>query len=365
MSVVFISYSRKDAEIADEIRDMLVKYEIAAITPWQDTKDIRGGERWHLEIDRAIQDSFAMLVICTENSKISPNVTYEWALALGINNIAVMPIYFDKVDERVPVQLKTHEGFNYNDGAFWSRLVSRLQELQINDSQLNLRIPWTASPYIRNLAVRAFYSSYIDDSLDAIETLGGMVKDPNVREILINGLNHPQTKIVDKILQVMDINDFYDVRAIPKLKELMEEKPALLNTISRILSSMGEATVHELAREIRTKTPDIRYKLINIISATQHPSLIPYYVDLLNDTDEELQLETLRHINSQVQQGWHRSSNNDQFKSDFQIHLLPVLVQLLDRSDSLRMMAENCLQAIGTNEAIRALMEWRKIRNRT
>src|SRR5687767_11084991 len=111
MPVVFISYSRFDKEIADDLRNTLVRYEIDAITPWQDTRDIRGGERWHLEIDRAIQDSFAMLVICTQEAKISPNVTYEWAYALGMNNAAVIPIYFDSVDDRVPVQLKTHEGF--------------------------------------------------------------------------------------------------------------------------------------------------------------------------------------------------------------------------------------------------------------
>lgn len=331
MPHVFISYSRADKKIVDEIYENLLAYDILA---WQDDKKIRSGERWHIEIDRAIQDSFAMLLICTGKAKCSVNVTYEWSFARGMNNVEILPIYFDTVYE-IPTQLKEYQGYNYNDGAFWNKIIERLRDLQINDSGSNVRIPWTADPYLRELGIRAFHSTYLGENIDAIATLS-MVDDPVAREILISGLNHKQTKIRDKILEEMVNTGFEDTRSIPKLKEMLLKLPnsAPNDPVTRILSRMGDDTVQALAEELYNKNPGLHYLVLDVIMDTHAKSMFPHIINLLDKGDGEIRLEVIKHIHTRVQYGWLRPSPRDNiFQTAFDEAILPAFDRLLKEKD--------------------------------
>ena len=50
---------------------------------------LRPGSDWRQEIDRAIRDSFVLIVVVSPDSKASEYVTYEWAFALGLGQIQV------------------------------------------------------------------------------------------------------------------------------------------------------------------------------------------------------------------------------------------------------------------------------------
>ena len=68
MEHVFISYSRKDSEFVYLLVDEL-RYKAHEV--WLDTNDIRGGTDWAQEIEKAIDQAYAILVIVSGDSKKS------------------------------------------------------------------------------------------------------------------------------------------------------------------------------------------------------------------------------------------------------------------------------------------------------
>ena len=75
---VFISYSRKDKAIVDEIRQLL---DANSITYWLDTEKIRMGSEFMGDIVDAIEKSDLVLFISSVNSNASHNVAKEISIA--------------------------------------------------------------------------------------------------------------------------------------------------------------------------------------------------------------------------------------------------------------------------------------------
>lgn len=74
MSYVFISYSRNDREYAFKLKDYL---EYNGFSTWIDD-DIQGGNRWWKEIEKAIENCAACVVIMTPSSNASEFVEKEY-----------------------------------------------------------------------------------------------------------------------------------------------------------------------------------------------------------------------------------------------------------------------------------------------
>lgn len=136
MSKVFLSYSHKDSDLANYILEILGNNNIDV---WSDL-DIPKGEEWKKEIDTAIIDCFALVLIYTENAKKSEYVTYEWSFAIGLGK-TILPIQFQPYTN----EFEAHPIINdrqYSD--FTSRvpqqheidkLVKRIIELQSDDEK--------------------------------------------------------------------------------------------------------------------------------------------------------------------------------------------------------------------------------------
>lgn len=105
MSHVFISYKSEDQFQLQALIEVLKK---ADIPYWNDDR-IRAGNDWRDEIDAAIEQSFALIVILTDNAANSHYVTYEWSLALG-KGIKIIPLLFqEKLPSNLHVRLKSIE----------------------------------------------------------------------------------------------------------------------------------------------------------------------------------------------------------------------------------------------------------------
>lgn len=78
MSQIFVSYSRSDKAIIDELIKQL---EAAGHVVWVDREGIRGGEQWRLKIVEAIDHSHAFLLALSKNSIASDHVRAEIDLA--------------------------------------------------------------------------------------------------------------------------------------------------------------------------------------------------------------------------------------------------------------------------------------------
>lgn len=103
---VFISYAHEDGR---PYRDQLIaKLRVVGFEDddyWYDERDIEYGEEWRETIDKALAESFIVLVILTPKAVKSHSVTYEWARALG-DGLKVIPLLFLKLrpkDEKHPL----------------------------------------------------------------------------------------------------------------------------------------------------------------------------------------------------------------------------------------------------------------------
>jgi TolB-like protein/Tfp pilus assembly protein PilF len=78
MSDIFISYSRKDSEQAEELIELLAS---AGLSCWIDTQGIAGAENWGTEIVEGIRACSTFMVLISSNSVRSENVLRELSLA--------------------------------------------------------------------------------------------------------------------------------------------------------------------------------------------------------------------------------------------------------------------------------------------
>lgn len=102
MAKLFISYSRKDGEIALKLADDLEK---AGHSVWIDRKDIGGGSVWAAEIAKAIHECEYFLLLISLNSVQSDNVRKEVDLAAEDKKV-FLPVVL--VETEIPTELRYH-----------------------------------------------------------------------------------------------------------------------------------------------------------------------------------------------------------------------------------------------------------------
>lgn len=88
MKHIFVSYAREDKIFAQALARRLRE---SKRVPWQDLRDILGGDNWQITIDNALRNAEALVVIMSPNATKSQYVTYEWAFALGAG-VRVVPV---------------------------------------------------------------------------------------------------------------------------------------------------------------------------------------------------------------------------------------------------------------------------------
>jgi hypothetical protein len=95
---VFISYKRgEEGFFIRELRTRIEAMRALRVQVFQDV-DMPPGTNWIETIDQRIQESFAVIVVLTKNSVLSPYVTYEWSRALGAG-IGILPLLRHKSAE--------------------------------------------------------------------------------------------------------------------------------------------------------------------------------------------------------------------------------------------------------------------------
>lgn len=129
MSHVFISYKHGDfarSRFLDNLEDRLSTNQIVA---WRDTS-IRAGDNWEVEIDTAIDNCYALLLLMTDKVAESQYVTYEWTRAMTLNK-TVIPLRLSETAIFHPRLEKTQFlDFMQSDEQSWKILVARLRSLK-------------------------------------------------------------------------------------------------------------------------------------------------------------------------------------------------------------------------------------------
>jgi hypothetical protein len=127
MAHIFISYKRTTANTRF-VNRMSQKLREAGFEPWIDTRRLRAGEDWRDEIDQAIRDSLALIVVLSPDSITSQYVTYEWAFAFGVG-VPVIPVLYRKTDLHPRLAGIHYLDFESDKQAIWDALVERLREI--------------------------------------------------------------------------------------------------------------------------------------------------------------------------------------------------------------------------------------------
>jgi tetratricopeptide (TPR) repeat protein len=122
---VFVSYSHAYEGFIEEL---LEKLHDADFEVWTD-KQIPEGDEWVNSIDKAIQESFAVIVIITPEAMNSSYVTYEWSMAIGLG-LKVLPILLEDTPEIHP-KLEKIQYLDFRKVRFkWDTLRQRLARLR-------------------------------------------------------------------------------------------------------------------------------------------------------------------------------------------------------------------------------------------
>jgi hypothetical protein len=132
MGHVFISYKRTTANrrlvgrMSGRLRD-------AGFEVWVDTRRLRAGQDWREEIDQAIREALALIVILTLEAVASQYVTYEWAFAMGVG-IPVIPILREQTELHPRLVGLHYLDFTVGDSLHWEDLIERLEEIRGEES---------------------------------------------------------------------------------------------------------------------------------------------------------------------------------------------------------------------------------------
>lgn len=97
MSYIFVSYSRRDFDVAQKIIDALARNQLDT---WIDWKSIPKGEDWEQEIYRGIEQAEAFLFLISPASVTSEMCNREIAHAVK-NGKRILPIFITDVEKFV------------------------------------------------------------------------------------------------------------------------------------------------------------------------------------------------------------------------------------------------------------------------
>ena len=121
----FISHAREDGDFAENLKARMAQ---AGFTGWIDIDILEAGMSWRDEIDRAINESCAVILVLSPDGKASEYVTYEWAYGLGLGR-RIVPLLLR--DTPIHPRLEPFQYFDFtNRGARpWDRLFTLLGDL--------------------------------------------------------------------------------------------------------------------------------------------------------------------------------------------------------------------------------------------
>ena len=244
---IFISYSRKDIDFAEDLKE---KLEAADVKVWTDKSRLVPGEDWRESIDQAIRDSFALITVVTPTAKASEYVTYEWAFAWGIE-MKVIPILLEHTPLHPRLETVQHFDFTHRTPHQWNELTELISEL----SKTAKTISKNVSPVIQS-AITMLDSANKGDQEDAINTLVELNHPVAFRTLIWNLNHHALERVRQAIAQALkQIGD----AAVPALIETLDDqRPDVRQEAIKLLEWIGDGAVPVLIEALDDQRPDVR-----------------------------------------------------------------------------------------------------------
>jgi hypothetical protein len=124
MRKVFISYTTETKPQAQILSQELEKN---GISSWLDVKDLKPGQQWQMELERAADKATCFLILFRPGSSATPQLEAEWQAALKSawnSDKALIPVIFG--EDEAPAFLRSWVGLHIKTGtdtSTWTKQV--------------------------------------------------------------------------------------------------------------------------------------------------------------------------------------------------------------------------------------------------
>jgi HEAT repeat protein len=290
MSHVFLSYCHEDVDFAQILREELSR---GGIATWKDV-DLRAGAHWANEIENAIKEAVAVVVVLSLPAQASQYVNFEWAYAQGAG-IPVVPVLLKISPERLHPRLRDLHALDFSNYVSrpWDALISRLLEITSTKRESTFNVPRDAPPVLRQ-AAQAMSGLNEGERIAAIKTLAKM-DDPAALDVLVEALEHPLGDV--RTAATIALAKKGDLRAIKGyFAAVRDEYFEQLNAAEIDLSSFGPAALPQLIAAA-TDTQEnqwVRVRALNALRRIESPEAMHTIQQCLNDSNSEIRVNCLR-----------------------------------------------------------------------
>jgi HEAT repeat protein len=271
MPHVFISYKHEDLDFAENVQSRL---ERAGIKTWMDHR-IHTGDEWRNQIDQAIKEAFAMIVIMTPEAKASEYITYEWSFAVGAG-VRMIPIKYKATPLHPRLGAFQYLDFT-NSVRPWERLIAEIQEAQEAAKSLRLAsgmaIKVSTLSYIEQ-AKAALNATDANVRKGAIETLA-QANSVAAHEALLEALSHPVADVRQQAVAAM--GGIVYPAAVPKLIELLRDPAQNVRQAAvNILGNIRDArVVPGLIAAFKQASAGEKMTILWALYATKDEAVVP------------------------------------------------------------------------------------------
>jgi HEAT repeat protein len=298
---VFISYHHDDGDFAEALINRIKK---EGLETWVDNDQLYAGEDWRAEIDQAIVNSFAFIVIMTPEAKASEYVTYEWAFAWGAG-VKVIPVVLKHTPLHPRLEALQYLDFTSYISRPWDKLIEVVKNAAIammsatstksnvvsEEHTYAVHVPSNAPTFIKQ-AIAKLDSANITDRIDAVDSLV-QTTHPVAREALIAASQHPIQDV--RINASLKLAPFDDTRAaaVSGLLEALgnEEDWQGRRSIVEALGKIGDAAavpglLGALGNDV---DEDVRKSAAEALGKIGGAAAVPGLLKTLgNDVDEDV-----------------------------------------------------------------------------
>ena len=343
---VFISYGREPeygTPFAIELRDRILSIKEPELNVFLDTANLKDGEQWQLALERQIDDSFLMIVLCSEKANNSEHVKFEWQYAMGAKKkIIAIKIQEDKTP--IPSQLMRFHSASLNflnpTEDDWQSLLDAIIDV-FNETHIPTHVQ-TARDFaehpLEDYREQALQALRDNEHPQAIEALADLCQNSYLPEVRWLAARH----LVDKAR---------DERAIKELQERLNGRYEDFDIAVERLKQIGtEAAYKTLADHyIHTDFRDKKYRILSQFNEMPLPEIESHMIRCLKHRDDDH-----RAPNKFVLLKWLAEAGNTEILLDIEEFLLNNRpdIQITNETDRLHLITEHMQGYKNTQDVI-------------
>ena len=407
MSHIFISFHSIDVRFVSLLIEKL--REEGDLPLWVDAGRMNGPVRWTQDVEEALRECQALVVVISPEAKASDCVTYEWVTALALEK-PVIPILFRHAE--LHPRLAALPYLDFRTAPQWEGLIRLLRQALSQEeppATAPLEPPAVVEeappPAVENVPSIVRRAEEMLDSLNpeeretALENLVAM-DHPAARDVLARAANsHPSRDV--RIRAAKALESLGDVRAVPGLLEGLYDsdhdrrwdaawslvrvggEAAIAGLLEALhdaearrvaawaLGEIGEPAREGLTQALYSSDPMVRLHVSEALVRIGPPA-IPALLDALRGENDDVRTDAARalgQIGPPAVEGLVEALRDEKLEvrrlaseaiEQIGERAVPGLIEALHNPDwRIGRAAAQMLRRIGTEEARAALDAWR------